>query len=57
MKNKNYWTMIPDIIEDNENNLQKFKLPKAWDAKYSIKLVWNKKSNHKSVDLLKGCFL
>lgn len=49
--------MIPDIIEDNENNLQKFKLPKAWDAKYSIKLVWNKKSNHKSVDLLKGYFL
>lgn len=57
MKNKSYWTMIPDIIVSNETCLQEFKLPKSWQAKYSVKLIWNKKSNHKSINLLKDYFL
>jgi len=57
MKNKRYWTMLPDIIVNDETSLQQFKLPRAWHAKYTIKLIWNKKSNHRAVKLLKDYFL
>lgn len=57
LKNKSYWTMLPDIIVNDETSLQQFKHPKAWHAKYTIKLIWNKKSNHRAANLLKDYFL
>ncbi len=56
MKNKSYWTMMPDIIIQNESSLKSFKLPKKWSAPYVIKLIWNKKSNKKAIKLLKSYF-
>lgn len=57
MKNKKYWTMMPDIIIQTESSLQSFKHPKKWNAPFLIKLIWNKKSNIKAINILKDYFV
>jgi len=57
MKNKNYWSLLPDIIIENEKNLNSFKHPREWQASYTVKLIWNKKINSANIDTLKKYFL
>ena len=57
MKNKNYWSLMPDIIVKNENGLSSFKHPREWNANYTVKLIWNKKINSANIDTLKKYFL
>ena len=56
MKNKRYWTLLPDIIVNNEPRLKAIKLPQDWNAPYEVKLIWNKKSSLNSVSIVKDYF-
>lgn len=56
MKNNKYWTMMPDIIIEQDPNLKELRHPKDWRAPYTVKLIWNKKVNHKHIHMLKGYF-
>lgn len=47
MKQNNYWTMMPEIIIENEPSIEALEHPIDWSAPYTIEMVWHKEKSKK----------